>query len=131
MTNSFQITHLDHLVLTVVDVELTCEFYTRVMGFDIVTYRGGRKALAFENQKINLHEIENKFDLTAALPMAGSADLCFLTETPIDDIIEHIASCGVNLLHGPTHRTGATGPILSIYFRDPDGNLIEVANKIN
>ena len=79
MTNSFQITHLDHLVLTVVDVELTCEFYTRVTGFDVVTYRVDRKALAFENKKINLHEIENKFDLTAALPMAGRADLYFFS----------------------------------------------------
>ena len=87
MTNSFQITHLDHLVLTVADVDLTCEFYTRVTGFDVVTYRVDRKALAFENKKINLHEIENYFDLTAVLPMAGSADLCFLTETPIDDIV--------------------------------------------
>jgi catechol 2,3-dioxygenase-like lactoylglutathione lyase family enzyme len=120
---------LDHLVLTVADVGATCAFYQRVLGFEVVTFRGDRQALTFGSQKINLHEVGNEFDPKAGYPTPGSGDFCFLTETPIGDIQRHVESCGVTVLMGPTHRTGATGPILSIYFRDPDGNLIEVANR--
>ena len=122
---------LDHLVLTVADVDATCAFYQLVLGFEVVVFRGDRKALTFGSQKINLHELGNEFDPKANLPTAGSADLCFLTETPIRDVQKHLEDCDVTVLMPPTERTGATGPILSIYFRDPDRNLIEVSNRVD
>lgn len=121
---------LDHLVLTVADVDATCAFYQRVLGFEVATFRGDRKALLFGSQKINLHAIGSEIDPRADRPTPGSGDLCFLTETPIDDVHLHLESCHVTVLMPPTERTGATGPILSLYFRDSDGNLIEVANRI-
>ena len=121
---------LDHLVLTVADIDATCAFYRRVLGFEVVIFRGNRKALTFGSQKINLHEVGKEFDPKAEIPTPGSGDLCFLTETPIADVQRHLESCQVTVLMPPTQRTGATGPILSLYFRDPDGNLIEVANRI-
>ena len=120
---------LDHLVLTVADIGVTCAFYQRVLGFEVATFRGDRQALTFGSQKINLHEVGKEFDPKAEYPTPGSGDLCFLTETPIGDVKRHVESCNVTVLMGPTDRTGATGPILSVYFRDPDGNLIEVANR--
>ncbi len=121
---------LDHLVLTVSDMDATCAFYRRVLGFEVAIFRGDRKALTFGSQKINLHEVGKEFDPKAEKPVPGSGDLCFLTETPIAEVQRHVESCHVTVLMPPTERTGATGPILSIYFRDPDGNLIEVANRI-
>ena len=122
------IDRLDHLVLTVKDIETTCAFYTKVLGMREVTFGNGRKALAFGNQKINLHEYGNEIDPKAAFSIPGSADLCIITKVPLSEAIEHIRSCGVNILEGPLARTGATGPIVSIYLRDPDKNLIEIAN---
>ncbi len=119
---------IDHLVLTVKDIDATCSFYGRVLGMSVTTFDGSRKALSFGAQKINLHHYEKEFDPKAKTPTPGSADLCFITSVPIRDVITHLASCGVNLLEGPVHRTGARGPIVSVYFRDPDCNLIEVAN---
>ena len=121
---------LDHLVLTVADIDATCEFYERVLEFRVTTFRGDRKALTFGSQKINLHQVGKEYDPKAERPTPGSGDLCFLTETPIEEVQRHVESCNVTVLMPPTERTGATGPILSIYFRDPDGNLIEVANRI-
>ncbi|MEW5803642.1 MAG: VOC family protein [bacterium] len=125
------IDRLDHLVLTVEDIEITCTFYTKVLGMREVTFRGGRKALAFGNQKINLHEYGNEIDPKAAFSLPGSADLCFITKVPLSEVIEHIRSCGVPIIEGPVTRTGATGQIVSIYLRDPDKNLIEVSNYID
>lgn len=125
-----QIDSLDHLVLTVGDVQRTCDFYASVMGMGVVTFRGDRKALQFGRQKINLHQQGREFEPKARTPQPGSADLCFLTRTPVADCIAHLAHCGVAVEEGPVERTGATGPILSVYFRDPDGNLIEVSNPL-
>ena len=126
-----KINRLDHLVLTVADVEETCQFYRRVLGMKLVCFGAGRKALAFGTQKINLHEKGKELDPKAVHPTPGSADLCFLTDTPLARIVEHMQTCGVDIEEGPVSRNGATGPILSIYIRDPDGNLIEIANIIN
>jgi len=123
-----QITHLDHLVLTVAEIETTCEFYTRVLNMHVVSFGGGRKALAFGEQKINLHQHGNEFEPKAAHPTPGSADLCLVTKTPINQVLAHLLACAVPVLEGPVMRTGAMGAIMSVYFRDPDQNLIEVAN---
>ena len=123
-----EIDRLDHLVLTVRDINVTCEFYTKVLGMREVTFVGGRKALTFGSLRINLHEYGNEFEPKSQSPTPGSADLCFITQAPLTEVIEHVDSCGVDILEGPVDRTGALGPIMSIYFRDPDGNLIEVSN---
>ncbi len=123
-----QIRSLDHLVLTVADIAATCAFYTRVLGMREVVFGEGRRALAFGDQKLNLHRHKAEFEPQAQRPTPGSADLCLLTETPLADVIEHLSTCGVPVVAGPVKRTGAAGPITSIYVRDPDGNLIELAN---
>ena len=125
-----QIDGLDHLVLTVADVGRTHDFYERVLGMEPVVFGEGRHALAFGAQKINLHEAGREFEPKAAVPTPGSADLCFLTDAPVAEVVEHLAANGVEILEGPVRRTGATGPIKSVYFRDPDGNLIEVASRL-
>jgi catechol 2,3-dioxygenase-like lactoylglutathione lyase family enzyme len=101
-----------------------------VLGMEVVTFADGRKALAFGRQKINLHPHGREFEPKAARPTPGSGDLCFLTSTPIAEVASHLAAEGVRIIDGPVRRTGATGPILSLYFRDPDGNLIEVSNPL-
>lgn len=126
-----RIHHLDHLVLTVASIEQSCDFYARVLGMGVETFGEGRKALTFGNQKINLHRAGYEFEPKAERPTPGSADLCFISETPIDDIIAHLRAEGVVIEEGPVRRTGATGPILSVYFRDPDNNLIEVSNPLS
>jgi catechol 2,3-dioxygenase-like lactoylglutathione lyase family enzyme len=118
----------DHIVLTVADIEATCAFYRRVLGMRVVTFAGDRKALAFGSQKINLHQRGKEFEPKARAPTPGSADLCLIASTPVDEVVAHLRDCGVPVLDGPVSRTGALGPIVSVYFRDPDGNLIEVAN---
>jgi len=123
-----KIDRLDHLVLTVKDINATCNFYTNVMGMDVVTFAGGRKALCFGEQKINLHEHGKEFDPKALHPTPGSADLCFITTVPLSDVALHIRSCGAEIIEGPVQRTGAVGKIMSLYLRDPDRNLIEVSN---
>ena len=125
-----RIDRLDHLVLTVRDVDATCSFYVRVLGMQLVTFGEARKALAFGRQKINLHQAGREFEPKAALPTPGSADLCVITDVPLDEVIAHLTACGVAVVEGPVMRTGATGPIRSVYFRDPDGNLIEVSNYV-
>jgi catechol 2,3-dioxygenase-like lactoylglutathione lyase family enzyme len=119
---------LDHLVLTVKSIAATCEFYARVLGMDILTFGDNRKALAFGSQKINLHEFGKEVEPKAHRPTPGSADLCFITSIQINEVIEHLSRCGVQILEGPVKRTGALGQMESVYFRDPDLNLIEVSN---
>lgn len=121
---------LDHLVLTVKDIGLSCDYYARVLGMTVVTFGEGRKALSFGAQKINLHAHGHEFEPKAAQPTPGSADLCFLTSVPLAEVQAHLAACGVTVSEGPVQRTGAQGPILSVYFRDPDQNLIEVSNRL-
>ncbi len=125
-----QITQLDHLVLTVRNIDVTIDFYTRVLGMEAITFGEGRKALRFGQQKINLHPLPPERDLLVAeQPMPGSADLCFLTETPLAEVIAHLDAQDVPRLTDAVPRTGAQGAITSVYFRDPDGNLIEVSNQ--
>ncbi|WP_309719300.1 VOC family protein [Armatimonas sp.] len=121
---------LDHLVLTVAGIPSTVAFYERVLGMEPQTFGAGRVALRFGDQKINLHQAGREREPKATLPTPGSADLCFLTDTPLTEIAAHLTHCAVEILEGPVARTGATGPILSLYFRDPDGNLIEIANRV-
>jgi len=123
-----QIDHIDHLVLTVRDIKATCAFYSRVLGMQVLTFEEGRKALAFGAQKINLHQAGREFEPKALRPTPGSGDLCFITNVPLAEVIAHVQACGVPIEEGPVRRAGATGPIESIYIRDPDGNLVEVAN---
>ena len=118
---------IDHIVLTVKDIDTTCAFYVRVLGMSVIAFGGGRRALSFGTQKINLHQCGREFEPKAKKPTLGSADLCFVTSMSVSDVVEHLRGCGVELLEGPVQRTGAIGPIMSVYFRDPDGNLIEVS----
>ena len=117
----------DHLVLTVRDMAVTCAFYTRVLGMTEITFGEGRKALLFGRQKINLHPADAPFRPHAAAPVPGSADICLLAEPPMADILHHLRACRVALEEGPVRRTGASGPIFSVYIRDPDGNLLEIS----
>lgn len=122
-----QIKQLDHLVLTVKDIEKTCSFYQWVLGMQIETFGVNRKALRFGNQKINLHAAGKEFEPKAKVPTPGSADLCFITGDLMPEIIQHLANCRIEIEEGPIQRTGALGPILSVYIRDPDQNLIEIS----
>ncbi len=125
-----QVDRLDHLVLTVADARRTCAFYTRVLGTRVVASGRGRTALAFGRHKINLHAQGREIEPKVAHPLPGSADLCFITSVPLPHVIAHLDACGVDVLLGPVRRAGATGPILSVYIRDPDGNLLEIANEL-
>jgi catechol 2,3-dioxygenase-like lactoylglutathione lyase family enzyme len=128
--NAMRTERLDHLVLTVSDVDTTISFYESVLGMRAVTFGAGRRALEFGNQKINLHPAQAPIEPHAARPTSGSADLCFIISTPVQEAVAHLNSLGVPLEAGPVPRTGAQGPISSVYFRDPDGNLIEVSNYL-
>ena len=122
---------LDHLVLTVADVPATRRFYERVLGMRAVEFMPGRWALYYGTSKINLHPSGGEFAPYARKPTPGSADLCFLTATPIDDIVAGLAEAGVDVEQGPVAQSGAAGKLRSVYFRDPDGNLVEVANVVS
>ncbi len=126
-----KIERIDHLVLTVNNTEVTCNFYCCVLGMQVVTFGNCRKALQFGCQKINLHEFGNEFEPKANHPTRGSVDICFITNTLLSQVQEHISACGVKIIADPVTRTGAIGAIESIYLRDPDGNLIEVSNYWN
>ncbi|MDR6514620.1 VOC family protein [Chryseobacterium camelliae] len=119
---------IDHLVLTVEDIDVTINFYTSILGFDVVTFGDNRKALVFGNQKINLHQKEKEIEPKAEHPTPGSADLCFIAETKVEEVLQELKEKNVTVIEGIVDRTGASGKIRSIYFRDPDFNLIEVSN---
>ena len=126
-----QVTKIDHLVLTVLDIEQTKDFYQRVLGMKAVFFGDGRVALRFGEQKINLHRAGSEIEPKATYPLPGSADICFITETELKEAMQHVENQGVEIIEGPVTRTGANGSLLSFYFRDPSGNLVEVANEMN
>jgi catechol 2,3-dioxygenase-like lactoylglutathione lyase family enzyme len=129
MTRPF-IRGIDHFVLTAGDVDATIDFYTRVLGMTAETFGAGRRALSFGNQKINLHQAGAEFEPRARLATPGSADFCLLSDLPVAEIAGHLAAEGVEVIEGPVAKVGAAGALLSIYFRDPDGNLVEVSNRV-
>ncbi|XEC96554.1 VOC family protein [Paenibacillus tarimensis] len=125
-----KIERIDHFVLTVKDIESTIHFYKNILGMELVEFGDNRKALAFGNQKINLHESGKEFEPKAKTPSPGSGDFCLITHTPIKEVITYLESLGIVIEEGPVMRTGALGKIESVYLRDPDGNLIEISNYL-
>lgn len=126
-----KITCLDHLVLTVSDLNKTCDFYTQVFGMEVTNFGNDRKALKFGQQKINLHQAEQEIEPKALKPTPGAGDICLIAAIPLQQVVEHLHSCRVKIVCGPVIRTGAVGQIESVYIYDPDGNLIEVANYLD
>jgi catechol 2,3-dioxygenase-like lactoylglutathione lyase family enzyme len=124
------IDHIDHIVLTTRDQQACIRFYTEVLGMRLVKFKTPseeRIALAFGNQKINLHEWGKEFDPKAHVPVPGSLDLCFIASAPLEQVIDKLKASNISLLAGPVMKTGATSKIRSVYVRDPDLNLIEIA----
>jgi catechol 2,3-dioxygenase-like lactoylglutathione lyase family enzyme len=126
-----KVTGIDHLVLTVKDLNATCRFYATVLGMELMTFGENRQALACGSQRVNLHQAGQEIEPKAHRPTPGSGDLCFLTDASLEDLMDHLHHCGVKIILGPVRRTGAVGEFLSVYFRDPDLNLIEVATLVN
>ncbi len=128
MAGGIVLDRLDHLVITARDVEATCRFYETVLGMRRETFGEGRVALHFGRQKINVHPYPSPVEIVAKDPRPGAADLCFIAEMPLAEVIAHLKACGIEIEMGPLKRTGAEGSMTSVYIRDPDGNLIEVSN---
>ena len=124
-----RLSHIDHIVMTVKDLETTCRFY-RWLGMEIITFNNNRKALKFGDQKINLHEYGRELEPHALNPIPGSVDLCLISNTPLEEVITILQQNKIAIEQGPTERTGAQGKIMSIYLQDPDGNLIEISNYV-
>lgn len=122
--------HLDHLVLTTSNEAACIAFYVDCLGMELVTFGQNRKAFSFGQQKINLHVKGAEFEPKAHLPVPGALDLCFIADRPLDEVIAHLNANGATILEGPMPRTGAMGPIRSIYLRDPDLNLIEISEPL-
>ena len=128
--SGFVIDRFDHIVLTVRDLAVTLRFYERVLGARVVPPPAdgkGSTAIAFGRQKINIHVKGREFEPKATQVTVGSGDFCLITEAPPEQVMRHVEGCGVAIELGPVKRQGALGPMMSVYFRDPDGNLIEVA----
>jgi catechol 2,3-dioxygenase-like lactoylglutathione lyase family enzyme len=125
-----RVQRIDHVVLTVADIERTITFYERVLGMTAVSFGEGRRALTFGDQKLNLHQAGREFEPKALRPTPGAIDLCFTTDVPLEVVAAHLRSCSVAVELGPVDKTGARRPLRSLYFRDPDGNLIEVSNEV-
>jgi catechol 2,3-dioxygenase-like lactoylglutathione lyase family enzyme len=125
-----RVQRIDHVVLTVTDLARTIEFYERVLGMNAVTFGEGRRALALGDQKLNLHQAGREFEPKARAPTPGAIDLCFTTDVPLDEVEAHLRECAVAIELGPVDKIGARRALRSLYFRDPDGNLIEVSNEV-
>ena len=125
-----KVDRIDHVVLTCGDVERTISFYERALGMRPVTFGGGRRALAFGDQKLNLHQAGREYEPKARVPTPGSVDLCLVTDVALVDVAAHLRSAGVAIELGPVDKTGARAALRSLYFRDPDGNLVEVSNEV-
>ncbi len=125
-----EITRLDHFVITVSDLSATCEFYNRVLGMTVKHEKHRPTSLHFGQQKINVHEKGKEFSPRSHVPTVGAADFCIITELPMTKLVEHLKSENVEIEVGPVPRTGAIGKMNSVYFRDPDNNLIEVSNYV-
>jgi len=123
------IDHLDHIVLTTAHTEQCIDFYTRVLGMKFERFGEGRMALKFGGQKINLHEKGKEFEPKAGLAAPGTLDICFIAAVRLEDVIARLAACNVPIIEGPVMKTGAQGPIRSVYVRDPDGNLVEISER--
>lgn len=124
------IDHLDHLVLTTIDLDACKDFYLRVMGMELETFGAGRIAFRFGNQKINVHVRGKEFEPKAHLPVPGALDLCFIASNSLEAVVAHLEAARWPIIEGPVQRTGATGPIRSVYVRDPDLNLIEISEQL-
>lgn len=125
-----RIDRIDHLVLTVVDIEKTCKFYSQALGMEVLTFGENRRALIFGKQKFNLHEKGKELKLRAKSASPGAVDVCLIVENSIEEVVAHLGSVGVTIEQGPVERAGASGTIMSVYFRDPDENLIEVSRYV-
>ena len=125
-----QIKAIDHFVLTVASIDATCTFYSEVLGMQVLEFAGGRKALSFGTEKINLHQRGMEFEPKAHAPTAGSADFCLITDVPLEDVATQLNALNIEIEEGIVDRTGATGPIRSVYIRDPDMNLVEISNYV-
>lgn len=125
-----RVLRIDHIVLTVADLERTIAFYERVLGMTAVSFGEGRRALAFGDQKLNLHQAGREFEPKALRPTPGAIDVCFTTDVPLDEVAAHLRAESVVIEHGPVDKIGARRALRSLYFRDPDGNLIEVSNEV-
>lgn len=123
-----KVNRIDHLVMTVHDIQKTCAFYETVLQLHVDTFKENRKALCFGHQKINLHEYKKEFEPKANHPLPGAIDLCLIVDTPLDEVMTHLKKLSIPIEEGPVERTGAQGKIISIYIRDPDKNLIELSN---
>ncbi|MCW3475871.1 VOC family protein [Limobrevibacterium gyesilva] len=127
----FTVDRLDHLVLTCADIERTASWYQRVLGMEREAFgEQKRTALKFGGQKLNLHQSGREFKPHAAAAAPGTQDLCFITAVPSQDVVRHLRECGLTVEEGPVPKTGALGPMTSVYCRDPDGNLIEIASYL-
>jgi catechol 2,3-dioxygenase-like lactoylglutathione lyase family enzyme len=121
---------IDHVVFTVQDIDATCAFYSRALGMEVVTFGAGRKALQFGQSRINLHQYGREFEPKAKNPVPGTQDICLVTDTSIPEVIQQLHSLGLEIIEGPAPRTGAIGAMESVYIRDPDGNLVEIAHYL-
>jgi catechol 2,3-dioxygenase-like lactoylglutathione lyase family enzyme len=125
-----RVLRIDHIVLTVADVETTIAFYQRVLGMTAVSFAEGRRGLAFGDQKLNLHQAGREFEPKARKPTPGAIDLCFTTDVPLEEVAAHLRRQSIEIEHGPVDKVGARRALRSLYFRDPDGNLVEVSNEV-
>ena len=121
---------LDHFVLPVSDIDVIATFYTTYLGMEKRIFGDDRVALHFGDQKINLHPAGWDYEPKARVSIAGSADLCFIVSERVESLQTKLVQLGVDIIEGPVERTGATGRLRSIYIRDPDGNLIELSNRV-